>query len=163
MNDPIIDLRDAAQAPVAEVGGKGAQLGLLHRLGLPVPEGFVLAASGLAAGRSESLARLLADEIARRGWQQTPLAVRSSAPQEDSGRASFAGIYESRLNVVGAGALAAAIDAGWRLCIPSGRLFTAPAKRDRRSEHGHRAHADAAGQGPPASLSLATRRAGATT
>lgn len=38
----IIDLMDAADAEIREVGGKGFHLGLLHRLGLPVPDGFVL-------------------------------------------------------------------------------------------------------------------------
>ncbi|MVF25097.1 pyruvate, water dikinase, partial [Methylocaldum sp. BRCS4] len=40
-------------------------------------------------------------------------AVRSSAPQEDSAQRSFAGIHETRLNVVGAQALGDAVRAVW--------------------------------------------------
>lgn len=117
-----IDLAAAADAPVAEVGGKGQQLGRLARLGLPVPDGFVIAASALGAAfagaaRDPAAAPPLPDEfvaaldaeLVRRGWQHTPLAVRSSAPQEDSQRASFAGIHRSELNVTGRTALARAV------------------------------------------------------
>ena len=117
-----IDLAAAADAPVAEVGGKGLQLGRLARLGLPVPDGFVIAAPALGAAfagvaRDPAAAPPLPDEfvaaldaeLVRRGWQHTPLAVRSSAPQEDSQRASFAGIHRSELNVTGCAALARAV------------------------------------------------------
>lgn len=117
-----IDLAAAADAPVAEVGGKGQQLGRLARLGLPVPDGFVIAAPALGAAftgaaRDPAAAPPLPDEfvvaldaeLVRRGWQSTPLAVRSSAPQEDSQRASFAGIHRSELNVAGCAALARAV------------------------------------------------------
>ena len=55
----------------------------------------------------------LQDELARRGWQDTPLAVRSSATMEDSEQASFAGIHLSRLNVTGIDALADAMREVW--------------------------------------------------
>lgn len=118
----LIDLRAAADAPVAEVGGKGQQLGRLARLGLPVPDGFVIAAPALGAAFAgaardpaaapplpDELVAALDAELVRRGWQHTPLAVRSSAPQEDSQRASFAGIHRSELNVAGRTALAHAV------------------------------------------------------
>ena len=106
----IIDLMDAADAEIREVGGKGLHLGLLHRLGLPVPDGFVLTSGGLTQGFSDALRQTLADEIQRRDWLLQPLAVRSSASHEDSEHASFAGIYESRLNIVGLTALNNAIN-----------------------------------------------------
>ncbi|ANQ85669.1 putative phosphoenolpyruvate synthase [Azoarcus olearius] len=137
----LMDLPDAAGL-TALAGGKGAGLGLLARYGLPVPAGAVLttaayhraaAETGLAllpdgsdggalgARRAALLRAPLPDAVAyaleqavrERGWTDLPLAVRSSAPQEDSGSASFAGIHHSVLNVVGAAALADAVREVW--------------------------------------------------
>jgi pyruvate,water dikinase len=55
----------------------------------------------------------LAQALEDRGWLETPLAVRSSAPQEDSSQRSFAGMHETRLNVIGVQALAEAVQAVW--------------------------------------------------
>lgn len=131
----ILDYAAALAAGPALAGGKGAQLGRLARYGLPVPDGFIVStaawiidgepaaagsdAEALAAVRAgiqsaplpAALAAALGDEIHRRGWETTPLAVRSSAPMEDSRRASFAGIHRSELNVVGPDAVAEAIKA----------------------------------------------------
>ncbi|BAL22832.1 PEP/pyruvate-binding domain-containing protein [Azoarcus sp. KH32C] len=134
----ILDLAAAAEIGPASAGGKGAQLGRLARYGFPVPDGFVISTAALglamagedAAGddpealavvraRIESaplpslLADVLRDELCRRGWEDTPLAVRSSAPMEDSGRASFAGIHRSELDVVGFDAVADAVKTVW--------------------------------------------------
>jgi pyruvate,water dikinase len=100
----ILDYPAAAAAGPALAGGKGAQLGLLARYGLPVPEGFVLSA---LAG-DDQLAAALPEVVRQRGWERIPLAVRSSATQEDSRQASFAGIHHSALNVIGADAVVAA-------------------------------------------------------
>ena len=84
---------------------------------------------------AELLAELQA-ELAAREWLTAPLAVRSSAPMEDSAKASFAGIHLSRLNVVGPNALEPAIREIWAsLWTPA-----AIAYRDRMGM----AHADAA-------------------
>lgn len=114
----ILDWSQAAALGIAEAGGKGTQLGSMSLLGVPVPDGFVIAASR-ALGHSPGdplpsplLAEIWA-EIERRGWDDRPLAVRSSAVEEDSGTASFAGIHASRLNVTGAEALAQAVVAVW--------------------------------------------------
>ncbi|MBT9522073.1 MAG: phosphoenolpyruvate-utilizing protein [Dechloromonas sp.] len=106
----------AGQSP-ATVGGKAWQLARLRCFGLPVPEFVVIpAAHSLrrheAAPPGELMAALVA-EIARRGWQGRPLAVRSSAVGEDGGKASFAGIYRSCLNVLGEAQLVTAIEAVW--------------------------------------------------
>lgn len=114
----ILDWSQAAALGTAAAGGKGAQLGRMAELGIAVPDGFVIAAS-CTRGRhpGEPLPQaVLAEiwsEIERRGWRDQPLAVRSSAVEEDSGTASFAGIHLSRLNVTGAEALAQAIVAVW--------------------------------------------------
>ncbi|WP_395009299.1 PEP/pyruvate-binding domain-containing protein [Undibacterium sp.] len=47
--------------------------------------------------------------LAEQGWQNTPLAVRSSAPSEDAKSHSFAGIHSSVLNVTGSVAIELAL------------------------------------------------------
>ena len=114
----LLDWRAAAQAGPAVAGGKGWQLACLAELGVPVPPGFVVAARAAAGRRPgapvpDDIRAALADEIARRGWHDTPLALRSSAPMEDSAGASFAGIHLSRLNVRGRDAVAQALRDIW--------------------------------------------------
>ncbi|WP_343547864.1 PEP/pyruvate-binding domain-containing protein [Ralstonia sp.] len=118
MNALVLDWPAAAAAGAAVAGGKGWQLGRMAMLGVPVPDGFVLAADA-SRGRSrgdavpDAVLAAITEALTARGWQHTPLAVRSSAPQEDSAQRSFAGIHETRLNVVGAQALADAVRAVW--------------------------------------------------
>jgi len=84
------------------VGGKAAQLAQLVRLGLRVPEGFVIvdAAPGrLPAELDEFSSRL-----------EGAVAVRSSALEEDGAERSFAGQFESILGVSGAPAIRAAVE-----------------------------------------------------
>jgi len=118
MTAHILDWSQAAALGSAEAGGKGTQLGRMSLLGIPVPDGFVIAAScAQARSPGDPLAPpLLAeiwDEIERRGWDDRPLAVRSSAVDEDSATASFAGIHLSRLNIIGIDAMAQAVTAVW--------------------------------------------------
>ena len=102
----------AAEATRANMaGGKGAMLARLFQAGLPAPPGGVLTPEALTAyldGEHEQLRhhpipielqtalRGLVEAVgnAPEGW-----AVRSSAIAEDSDAASFAGIYDSVLNV----------------------------------------------------------------
>lgn len=112
----LISAGAAGSTEPAMVGGKGGQLGRLADFGLPVPDFFVIPADWSrqrAAGLPAELAAQLVDELGRRGWLNTPLAVRSSAVGEDSAKASFAGIHLSCLNVTGASALGAAVTAVW--------------------------------------------------
>lgn len=118
MNTLVLDWPAAAAAGAAVAGGKGWQLGRMATLGVPVPDGVVLAAEasrGRVRGDAvpDAVLAALAQALAARGWQDTPLAVRSSAPQEDSAQRSFAGIHETRLNVIGAQALSEAVRAVW--------------------------------------------------
>ena len=81
-----------------------------------VPDFFVIAAPCSAQrqhGPDPALLDLLAAELARRGWLNQPLAVRSSAVGEDAAEASFAGIFRSHLNVRGLAALQAALIDIW--------------------------------------------------
>ncbi|ANJ75768.1 pyruvate, water dikinase [Ralstonia insidiosa] len=118
MDTSVLDWSAAAAAGAAVAGGKGWQLGRLAILGVPVPEGFVLSAEasrGRAQGDAvpDPVLAAITQALTARGWLNAPLAVRSSAPQEDSAQRSFAGIHETRLNVIGAQALAEAVRAVW--------------------------------------------------
>ncbi|MFD6179366.1 PEP/pyruvate-binding domain-containing protein, partial [Isoptericola sp. NPDC060282] len=85
-------------------GGKAATLGRLRRAGLPVPDGFVVPASlegpDLRAAVDGGL-----DGLGR----HEPVAVRSSAADEDGTHASAAGQYETVLGAVGAGDVVRAV------------------------------------------------------
>ena len=105
----------------AEAGGKAWTLARLAELEFPIPEGVVVPAAlyrdfrnatDTDAARS-GLRALLSEALSARGWLAAPLAVRSSAPEEDSAQASFAGIHGSRLNVAGPDAVLAAVLEVW--------------------------------------------------
>jgi rifampicin phosphotransferase len=129
MPAPILDWSAAAEAGSTQAGGKGWQLGRLAQLGVPVPEGFVIGASASVSHLSgeplpAAMLALLAKELERRDWSRLPLAVRSSAPMEDSARASFAGIHRSCLNVQGFDAAVRAVQEVWdSLWTPQARAY----------------------------------------
>jgi pyruvate,water dikinase len=109
----------------ARVGGKAAHLGRLAG-SYPVPPGFCLAAKAPGGGAGEgtllplewSALAAAYEHLGRRcGRPRLPVAVRSSAVDEDGAQASFAGQHESYLNVVGAEAVAAAVGR----CLASAR------------------------------------------
>src|SRR4029453_9557352 len=89
----LIDLADAGHAR-ERVGGKAAVLGELAAQGWPVPPGFVVTAEAL---RVPDLPRVLAEAAARCGGGR--FAVRSSGVAEDLPDASYAGLYETFLDV----------------------------------------------------------------
>lgn len=79
-------------------GGKGASLAKLTKMGLPVPEGYVITSEAFDGGivpdaqrELELLISTLSDKIT--------YAVRSSALCEDGDNASFAGAYETVTDV----------------------------------------------------------------
>ncbi|GAA0929428.1 PEP/pyruvate-binding domain-containing protein [Nonomuraea longicatena] len=125
----VAPLRDFGRRDLDRAGGKGANLGELLRLGLPVPDGFVVttAAYGLVASATEiadvelpaELRKELVGAYERLGGG--PVAVRSSATAEDLPSAAFAGQQDTFLNVVGERQLLDAV----RRCWAS--LFTARA------------------------------------
>ncbi|VVB56390.1 Phosphoenolpyruvate synthase [uncultured archaeon] len=138
----FLNWEESAGSDSAEVGGKGLNLGRLHRYGFSVPAGFVLtsrayrdflqfnnlagyinAAYGIRAEAVNDPANeKILEEIRRKinegqipgtirqelakqleGMKllEKPVAVRSSATAEDSATASFAGVHDSFLNIMG--------------------------------------------------------------
>jgi pyruvate,water dikinase len=85
------------------VSAKAANLGVLANRGLPVPPGVVVVATETDDGIGGAVAEALA--VLGDG----PLAVRSSALAEDLDGASFAGQYETVLDVRGADAVVEAV------------------------------------------------------
>jgi pyruvate,water dikinase len=103
MSEPMIrPLRDVRLSDVQQVGGKAASLGQLLAAGVRVPDGVVMTV-GASDGRRPEL-RAAVEELGA-----GPFAVRSSGIREDGAQQSFAGMYESVLNVTADG-VAAAVD-----------------------------------------------------
>jgi pyruvate,water dikinase len=94
----IINLSDAKN--VSQIGGKAAWLGKLLRAGVNVPDGFVVTTTTKfplsQAAKSDILLKL--DELGAE-----LVAVRSSAANEDGAEQSFAGQFDTFLNVERAG------------------------------------------------------------
>jgi rhodanese-related sulfurtransferase/membrane protein insertase Oxa1/YidC/SpoIIIJ/phosphohistidine swiveling domain-containing protein len=94
----VIPLSDT-QA-LATAGNKALRLSIMRREGLPVPNGVVLSTSVIDRFINGSAA--FKSEITEKIWNMVnlnPCAVRSSAAAEDGADQSFAGIFDSTLNV----------------------------------------------------------------
>jgi pyruvate,water dikinase len=92
--DAVVDLTGAVGAERTGVGGKAAVLAELAAAGFAVPPGFVVTASAAA---DPDLDRRLAAAARRSGGRR--FAVRSSGMAEDLPDASYAGLYETYLDV----------------------------------------------------------------
>lgn len=101
----IVPLADAVE--VAVYGGKAVQLGTAMRNGLPVPPGYALSPRHVEAVVDHHPPALAA--LAEASSELGLMAVRSSAPDEDSEGASFAGAHLSVLAVSGHAAAASAV------------------------------------------------------
>ncbi len=93
-------------------GGKAVGLGDALRAGLPVPPGIALPGTAVDLIASGDAAATAALQDAVRPLP-TPLAVRSSAVDEDSAGASFAGQHITVLNVPSADSVEAAVREVW--------------------------------------------------
>ena len=132
----VLPFETIAESDRPRVGGKGYTLARLTQAGFPVPPGFCLTqealhrhltANELQGATPESLRRAVVEaplpddvhDALWRAWKQLtggkemPLAVRSSSPMEDGQRASFAGQYDTLLNVQGMDSLVRAVKMCW--------------------------------------------------
>ena len=102
MENMVSSFKELTPALQPEAGGKGGMLARLYQSGYPVPEGFVVLPS---AFQGENLNNEAWDEIKeyldviRKKNSEALFAVRSSALSEDSAQASFAGEFETVLNM----------------------------------------------------------------
>jgi pyruvate,water dikinase len=121
----LIGLADAGHAR-ERVGGKAAVLGELAAQGWPVPAGFVVTADALS---DPELAQVLAAAAERCGGGR--FAVRSSGVAEDLPDASYAGLYETFLDV-GVGGLADAV----HRCFAAAQAERVRSYQDKRAAAG---------------------------
>ena len=108
-------LGDLAEPDRDRFGSKSLNLALLSRWGLPVPEGFAVAfeegRSGILSAEERRVLAAAYAELARRvGSSPLAVAVRSSAVGEDGRELSFAGQYQTCLDVIGESELARAVE-----------------------------------------------------
>lgn len=139
--DPlVVDLRQVDATLRSLVGGKAASLGRMTQAGLPVPSGFCVTTAAFAeflascpkdnerhTGLGSTVARdrdrsefpmpPVVEEAVRKAWralgEDRAYAVRSSATVEDGASHSFAGQFDSFLNVQGEAALLTSIRKCW--------------------------------------------------
>lgn len=99
-------------ADVAVFGSKAVGLGEALRAGLPAPPGVALAGPlvEMAAAADQGAVARVAEAVAALGW---PVAVRSSAVDEDGAEASFAGQHQTLLNVSSIDGLTTALREIW--------------------------------------------------
>ena len=92
----IFDLKNARGNAV---GGKAGSLGEMLRMGLPVPSGYVITADAFENGNLKSAASAELKDLLNKLPAAHTYAVRSSAIGEDGCENSFAGAYETVLDV----------------------------------------------------------------
>jgi phosphohistidine swiveling domain-containing protein len=102
MSALILSFDEIAKEQQAAAGGKGGALARLYQAGYPVPDGFVILPSAFARDKLTPAAwgqvRARVQQM-RNGDGRIAFAVRSSALSEDSAQASFAGEFETVLDV----------------------------------------------------------------
>ncbi len=102
MTNNIFSFKDIPKELILNAGGKGGMLSNMYQSGYPVPDGFVVLPD---AFQNEVLNSDALNEIKnklknlRDKYKDAKFAVRSSALSEDSASASFAGEFETVLNV----------------------------------------------------------------
>jgi phosphohistidine swiveling domain-containing protein len=102
MNDLVKSFQELTMEQQVYAGGKGGSLAKLCQAGFPVPDGFVILPGAFVDDElvPEAWTQVEAHLNRLRGLQgETAFAVRSSAMGEDSTQASFAGEFETVLNV----------------------------------------------------------------
>lgn len=127
---PVLPLRAPESALAEHAGVKASTLSRLLAAGFPVPDGIVVTTAAFAAHLREHgassgeaddsvfakpLPAFVADALSQalRAWANMPVAVRSSAVAEDLAGGSFAGQYETVLDVRGEAAVVDAVRKCW--------------------------------------------------
>ncbi len=120
----VLWLEDPACQDIARVGGKVANLSRLAALER-VPTGFCLPTTVYTNWTAASDERMILERLeaiitnayndmgTRVGRTETSVAVRSSAVDEDGQDSSFAGLFETYLNIVGSKAIHRAVQECW--------------------------------------------------
>jgi pyruvate,water dikinase len=147
MVDQVPTLAELTPEEQRSAGGKGCTLARLHQTGYPVPDGFVVLPGAFTEDELKPeawsqvkthLARLRGDDA------RVAFAVRSSALVEDSPRASFAGAFETVLDVRTDEMIRSAI-LTVRISRRSERVRAYSQARERNAEHPGGVH----GKGDP--------------
>lgn len=130
----LLSLGEPASTDPRRCGGKAARLAAALQAGHPVPEGYVLPVEALqgvdpSAPLPPELVAAIAEALARLGG---PVAVRSSGLAEDLAEGSFAGQYETVLDVQGPEAACEAV----RRCLESARSERVRVYRESRGLDG---------------------------
>ncbi|HST24437.1 MAG TPA: PEP/pyruvate-binding domain-containing protein [Gaiellaceae bacterium] len=110
MSDGVVPLEEASDESL--YGSKAVGLGEAARSGLPLPPGVALSGAvveAVAGGDAQAIAKVV--KLVRP--LGSPLAVRSSAVDEDGAEASFAGQHVTLLNVPGVDAVPEALREVW--------------------------------------------------
>ncbi len=102
-----LTLEECLHNPINEVGGKAKHLASAIAFGMRVPKGIVIPCDAVQDGVTEELVDAIHETVV--AWGDAPLAVRSSGIAEDGADHSFAGQFETVLNVRGREALATAL------------------------------------------------------
>ena len=94
-------LSNVSKNDIGLVGGKGASLGKLISRGFAVPEGFIITTTAYQKFRNKTISESFKKELLSAFDQlhTDTVAVRSSAVSEDAHNASWAGQFESYLNI----------------------------------------------------------------
>lgn len=114
MGDTVKSFQELTPELYELAGGKGAMLSRMYQDGYPVPPGLVVLPSAFMDG--EKLKDEAWNEIKaqingiRKAHKRAEFAVRSSALSEDSSQASFAGEFETVLNLKADEEISSAID-----------------------------------------------------
>jgi phosphohistidine swiveling domain-containing protein len=95
----VVSLAEAATLPVSMVGGKAATLARLAAAGLTVPPGIVVTAAAWSVPAARLTRQITGTMRTELPGEWDRFAVRSSAAAEDLPTVSYAGQYETSLDV----------------------------------------------------------------
>lgn len=99
--EKVLSFSELTMEQQSFAGGKGGALAQLYRAGYPVPDGFVILPNAFEGDElTPAVWARAKTHISRlRNGRDTAFAVRSSTLSEDSAQASYAGEFETVLDV----------------------------------------------------------------